>query len=41
MDQIVKNTDMNWDLTSYFPEFQGSEYKEFKVTLSGGIKKSR
>ena len=29
---------MNWDLTSYFPEFQGSEYKEFKVTLSGGIK---
>ena len=34
----MENTDMNWDLTSYFPEFQGSEYKEFKVTLSGGIK---
>ena len=29
---------MNWDLTSYFPEFQGSEYKEFKENLSDGIK---
>lgn len=29
---------MNWDLTSYFPEFQGSEYKEFKENLSAGIK---
>ena len=29
---------MNWDLTSYFPEFQGVEYKEFKENLSGGIK---
>ena len=29
---------MNWDLTSYFPEFQGPEYKEFKGNLSGGIK---
>lgn len=29
---------MNWDLTSYFPEFQGAEYKEFKENLSGGIK---
>ena len=29
---------MNWDLTSYFPEFQGVEYKEFKENLSGDIK---
>lgn len=29
---------MNWDLTSYFPEFQGAEYKEFKENLSGDIK---
>ncbi len=29
---------MNWDLTSYFPEFQGPEYKEFKENLSSGIK---
>ena len=29
---------MNWDLTSYFPEFQGSEYKEFKENLTDGIK---
>ena len=32
------NTNMNWDLTSYFPEFQGVEYKEFKENLSVGIK---
>ena len=29
---------MNWDLTSYFPEFQGTEYKEFKENLSASIK---
>ena len=29
---------MNWDLTSYFPEFQGPEYKEFKENLSASIK---
>ncbi len=29
---------MNWDLTSYFPEFQGSEYKEFKQDFSDCIK---
>ena len=29
---------MNWDLTSYFPEFQGQEYKEFKENLSTSIK---
>ena len=29
---------MNWDLTSYFPEFQGVKYKEFKKNLSRGIK---
>ncbi len=29
---------MNWDLTSYFPEFKGVEYKNFKENLSSGIK---
>ncbi len=29
---------MDWDLTSYFPEFQGPEYKEFKENLSRKIK---
>ena len=24
---------MNWDLTSYFPEFNGKEMKEFKESL--------
>ncbi len=33
-----ENTDMNWDLASYFPEFQGVEYKKFKENLSAGIK---
>ena len=28
---------MNWDLTSYFPEFKGGEYNSFKETLTAGI----
>ena len=28
---------MNWDLTSYFPEFNGPEMKEFKEKLKGDI----
>ena len=28
---------MNWDLTSYFPEFNGPEMKEFKKQLRDDI----
>lgn len=30
-------TGMNWDLRSYFPEFNGSEMKEFKGSLTSDI----
>lgn len=36
----MKN-DMNWDLTSYFPEFDGSEMREFKDELQSDIKSLR
>lgn len=32
---------MNWDLTSYFPEFKGTEYKEFKEKLTEDIEKTQ
>jgi oligoendopeptidase F len=32
---------MNWDLTSYFPEFDGPEMKEFKKALKRDIEKTK
>jgi oligoendopeptidase F len=32
---------MNWDLTSYFPEFNGPEMKEFKEKLKGDIETAK
>ena len=32
---------MNWDLTSYFPEFNGPEMKEFKEKLKGDIQTAK
>lgn len=32
---------MNWDLSSYFPEFDGPEMREFKVSLKSEIEKAR
>jgi len=32
---------MNWDLTSYFPEFNGPEMKKFKKELKEDIESIR
>ncbi len=37
MSQISTNKNMNWDLTSYFPEFNGPEMIEFKKKLKNDI----
>ncbi len=37
----MSTDNMNWDLTSYFPEFNGPEMKEFKKKLKEDIKSIR
>ena len=39
-EKSVKN-DMNWDLTSYFPEFNGTKMKKFKKSLVEDIESAR
>jgi oligoendopeptidase F len=41
MSQNNSNGNMNWDLTSYFPEFNGPEMKEFKKQLKNDIESIR
>ena len=37
MSQQNTNNKMNWDLTSYFPKFNGPEMIEFKKHLQNDI----
>ena len=37
MSEASTTTKMNWDLSSYFPEFEGPEMKKFKEDLSKDI----
>jgi len=41
MSQNNSTNNMNWDLTSYFPEFNGPEMKEFKKQLQEDIQSIR
>ena len=37
MAEITQISDMNWDLTSYFPEFDGEEMRTFKGELKADL----
>ena len=41
MSQNNSKSNMNWDLTSYFPEFNGPRMKEFKKELKDDIESTR
>jgi len=41
MSQNNSTSNMNWDLTSYFPEFNGPEMKKFKNELKEDIESIR